>query len=154
MARKVVSPDGTRWRVGRRWLSRRPRWRGRKKKEKGSGDGFDLFDLLDLDIPVIGGVIAAVAIAVALVALVVLAVTLVLPAVILLIEVVAIALIAGVGLAARVLLRRPWTVQAVNTGTGDLHVWNVVGWRSSGGLVDRVADALTRGDAPQTAAGP
>jgi hypothetical protein len=154
MARKVVSADGTHWSVGRRWLRRRPRWRGKKrKKEKESGGGFDdLFvsDLLDLDVPVISGVLTAVAI----VALVVLAVTFVFPAVILLIEVVLLALIAGVGLAARILFRRPWTVEAMNTGTGELHVWNVVGWRSSSGLVDRVADALTRGDSPQTAAGP
>jgi hypothetical protein len=158
MARKVVSADGTHWSVGRRWLPRRPRWRGKKrKKEKESGGGFDdlfVVDLLDLDVPVISGVLAAVAIAVAVVALVVLAVTFVFPAVILLIEVVLLALIAGVGLAARILFRRPWTVEAMNTRTGELHVWNVVGWRSSSGLIGRVADALTRGDSPQTAAGP
>lgn len=157
MARKVVSADGTSWSVGRRWLPRRPRWRGKKRKKgKESSAAFDPFvaDLLDLDVPVIGGVLAAVATAVVIVALVVLAVTFVFPAVILLIEVVLLALIAGVGLAARILFRRPWTVEAMNTGTGELHVWNVVGWRSSGDLVDRVADALTRGDSPQTAAGP
>jgi hypothetical protein len=46
--------------------------------------------------------------------------------------------------AARVVLRRPWTVQAVS-GQARRHVWRVVGWRASGALAGEVAAALRDG---------
>jgi hypothetical protein len=52
------------------------------------------------------------------------------------------------GLVARVLFRRPWTVDAVSPD-GRRYAWPVVGWRASGDVRRRVADQVrATGDAP------
>ena len=44
---------------------------------------------------------------------------------------------------ARVLLRRPWLVEAANES--QTREWKVVGWRRSGQVVREIADAIQLG---------
>lgn len=46
------------------------------------------------------------------------------------------------GALARMLFRRPWTVDAVGP-TGEHHRWEVVGWRKSGAARRFIAERLT-----------
>jgi hypothetical protein len=58
------------------------------------------------------------------------------------------ALVAGVF--ARVVLRRPWMVEARTDG--ERHAWPVVGWRASGARIDELEERLRSGaelDAPR-----
>jgi hypothetical protein len=73
---------------------------------------------------------------------------LVLPGVILVVELLLVWVLVVVGALARVVLRRPWTVAAVNLATGERHSWKVVGWRASGIVVGRAAEALVAGVPP------
>lgn len=63
----VTAPDGTAWRVGRRWTSRSVRWPPRRRRERerdfGDGDGwldFDFPDLCDVGDDFLGGIALAV----------------------------------------------------------------------------------------------
>jgi hypothetical protein len=62
-------------------------------------------------------------------------------------ELVVLVLICLVGIAGRVLFRRPWTVIARSQATGPprRHEWRVVGWRRSTRLINDVIDSLKRG---------
>ncbi|MGH3838172.1 MAG: hypothetical protein ACRDSF_21130 [Pseudonocardiaceae bacterium] len=53
-------------------------------------------------------------------------------------------LLTALGVAGRLLFRRPWTVEAVSD-TGERHRWQVVGSRASRDLVADVANALAHG---------
>lgn len=56
-------------------------------------------------------------------------------------ELLLVLLLAGGGALARVLFRRPWTVDAVGP-SGEHHRWEVVGWRRSGAARRFVAERL------------
>lgn len=56
-------------------------------------------------------------------------------------ELLLVVLLALSGIVARVLFRRPWTVDAVDPDGGHRH-WHVVGWRSSGAARQLVADRI------------
>jgi hypothetical protein len=86
-----------------------------------------------------GGVLA-VAIVAALIVL-----TVLLPFVVILGELVIAILLALLGIAARLLFRRPWTVEALSA-TGDRHRWRVVGLRASREHAADVANALAHGN--------
>jgi hypothetical protein len=133
----VVDPAGHRWVVRRRWVRRRLRWRGK------SGRSFDLMDGSDLaslgaDLPVVGVVFVGIALLLFAVG----AVILVVPAIVFLAELLLIAAVVGVGLAGRMLLGRPWTVEAMKQDTGDAYEWKVRGWRASGELRESIAQQL------------
>jgi hypothetical protein len=49
--------------------------------------------------------------------------------------------------AARVLLGRPWRIEAV-ADDGTLHTWDVVGWDASRAKIDEVATSLASGIVP------
>jgi hypothetical protein len=67
----------------------------------------------------------------------------VVPLLLALLDLLVLLLLLVLGVAARVLLRRPWTVEA---RTGDeVRTWKVVGWQASGALVDDVAERLQAG---------
>ena len=128
MAVRTVSPDGTAWVVRRRWLpgtstdSITTRFGRRFRRVAERSDG------LDVD-PGCGEVLGeGIAAAIALIAIVLL-------------------LLAGAILVARVVLRRPWIVEAVDAD-GDAHRWDVVGWRASGAACTTVAQHLEAGLAP------
>lgn len=96
------------------------------------------------DLPVIGVVLLGVALVLFAVGFVLLVV----PILVFVIEATLIVLIVGVGVAGRVLFRRPWTVEARRGEGGAVHEWKVVGWRASGELVGTVADRLRAGVVP------
>ncbi len=118
-------------RVRRRILHWRPRWRGLRRNVDapepdgdvgGSGGGFSFLDLLD-------DLFAAVLVAIA----VVVVVATVIPAVVFALELLLVALLAGVGIVGRSLLGRPWTVEAVDTDARTVvGSWQVVGFRRAG----------------------
>lgn len=137
----VTAPDGTRWRVRRRWLER-PVWglRLRRRRRSPTADavrdgaeaGFwslpDPSGLLDgADDPLVGivlmvgAVLLAALVAFVLLPLLGLALELAVPLVLL-----------WSGLLGRVFLRRPWTIEAVAVEEPARRVaFAVVGWRRS-----------------------
>ncbi len=129
-ALKVTEPDGTRWRVGRRWLPWRPR--PRNTMDWMPLDGTDLASL------VVGLVLAVVLIVV-------------LGIVLLAIELIVALLFVVVVLFLRFVLGRPWTIEAVGEDGRRIRK-QVAGWRDSGDEVQRLADQITRGDANRAVA--
>jgi hypothetical protein len=67
------------------------------------------------------------------------------PLVLVVIELVIALVLTALGIAARVLFRRPWTVEAVS-GAGDRHRWRLVGLRASREHAADVANALAHGN--------
>ena len=84
------------------------------------------------------------ALAVAIVAALIL-LTVLLPFVVVVGELVVAVLLALLGIAGRMLFRRPWIVEAVSE-SGDRHRWRVVGWFRSREFVADVANALAHGN--------
>ena len=128
--------DGREWRVGRRWIPWRWRWRRPVDGVDDLADGAGcLADGLD-------GILGAIALAIALV----LFVLFVLPVLIALVELVLLALLVLLGVAVRILLRRPWIVDANPVGSVGLpRSWKVVGWRRSAEVIQEVATQLQAG---------
>lgn len=135
----VTTPGGTRWRIGRRWLP----WEPRLRKVDETLDLADVPDgcmHLDLDDIFVGiGILLAL----------VLFVLFVVPVLIALAELLLLALLVVAGVLVRVLLRRPWIVDAIRDGTGERHSWKVVGWRRSGELVEALTTQISSGQAPR-----
>lgn len=148
MARRTVTtPRNEQWQVRRLWAPRlqgetlwarfRRRLRRVRRRSDDVGDvagcGLDLVD----DLVVVAAVVA-VGLFVVFFAV---------PLLIAVLDVLVIVLLTVLGVAARVLLRRPWTVEA--TGPDGLRrTWRVVGWRNAGELVDEVANDLAHGHPP------
>lgn len=137
---QVTALDGRTWTVRRRWVPRHAslvrRWWQRKRSRRGDGAGwFDVATGFDLDD------LWWVALAVAAIAfLVILGV----PIVLALLDVVLLLVLTAGGIVARVLLRRPWTVQAT-TADGSVLERQVVGWRRAGDEVRALAHELQHG---------
>lgn len=151
MAVRVVAPDGTAWVVRRRWMPGRDtsslwdRFRRRVRhvgrRARGAGEGLDAAaDGAEL----LGGTVAAL---VAAVAVVLLLVFVVVPLLLALAEVAALLVVAGLILMARVVLRRPWVVEAV-PDAGVVQRWDLVGWQASGAACLAVAQRLEAGILP------
>jgi len=139
LARRVVAPDGTRWTVRRRWVHApvRPRWRGTR-----DADAFNLADLGgDLGD---SGILGAIAAIIAIVVLAAFVAFVLLPLAILLVEVLLFVLLAGLGLFGRVLLRRPWKIEA-RADDGRRTVREVAGWRDSRDAIAQLAADAERG---------
>jgi hypothetical protein len=144
--RTVQAPDGRRWVVRRRWAPRlgdETLWARAWRKYRGTihrvfehASGGCVDDLGE-------GIVAL------LIGLVVLALLIfvVFPLVVVVVDLVILVLITLVGLAARVVFRRPWTVQA-RGDDGTVHRWKVVGWRASRQHRDDIADQLAAGLTP------
>jgi hypothetical protein len=119
-----------------------------------AGDTLDVLSngcLFDLDdIPVIGMVLLAVALAVIAVGLVVFGVFVVVPFLLALIDLLVIGIVALVGLLGRLVLRRPWTIEA-RADDGTVLTWNVVGWRPGRERRDEIAALLASGVVPPDA---
>jgi hypothetical protein len=138
----VTAFDGRPWRVGRRWLP----WRwGLRRPVR------DLDNLPDPDAAgclgdAIGEALEAFFVAILAIVAIVLFVVFVVPVLIALIEVVLLLLLVLAGVAARVVLRRPWIVDArVRGDVGVPLSWKVVGWRRSGEVIQEVATQLAAG---------
>ncbi len=149
---QVIDPRGRSWTVGIRWLPRRPRRpervkpaprersRARSRGERGDGNGsranwLHLGELADAP--------GLVALALCAVVAVVLWFTLV-PLAILVLDVLFLVVVSAGGIASRVLLRRPWIVDA--RADGRAHEWNVVGYRNARREVHRVAALIAEGE--------
>lgn len=133
MRRRIVAPDGTQWRVGRRWLPDRPRLRRRGRKDRDfdavetGADAGDLFDL---------GIFALFAVALLVVTVVLF------PLVVLILEIVLVVLLAIAGLVGRTVGGRPWVVRARAKDGGVQQTWEVKGFRASGARRDEIAERL------------
>jgi hypothetical protein len=148
MGRTVSSPDGNRWYVRRVWLPWRPKWRGRRRDiDPTDADGLQLASGCAPD--ALDDVLAILAV----VAFVLLFVLFVWPVLVALVEVVLLAVLVLLGGMARIVLRRPWVVEATPaTGSGRFR-WKVVGWRRSGEVVEELAGQLAAGQ-PLRVSGP
>jgi hypothetical protein len=136
-AKRVTAPDGTTWRVGRRWLPKKPVLWG--KRPSGSDMYFPDIGLDDAD-----GVFAAVLVVIAVIAVLILLFTVVFPIIVLGIELLLVVVLLVGGIAARLLFRRPWTIRARAQDGREL-TWRAVGFRRSGRVRDDVAAALVLG---------
>ena len=134
--RSVTGPDGTRWRVRRRWVKYHLRWRG-------PGNAIDFMDgselaALGAELPLIGVVFLVIAIVLFAIA----AVVFIIPALVFFAEVLVVVALVVIGVGGRVLLGRPWTVEAAADGDERSYEWHTSGWRASGELRDTVARQL------------
>lgn len=132
-ARVVTAPDGRTWKVRRRWVHRSVSWRGGRDLPDVPG-----LDLLDDEF----GILAAIGIIITAIVVAALAVFFVIPAVIFAVELLFVLVVVVLAAVARILLRRPWTVEARVAGTNEGREWKVVGWRASGELVETVANRV------------
>lgn len=128
------APDGRRWKVRRRWISRR-------LNLKRLSDALDIADAGGFasgffdEVPVIGAALAAVAIAI----FVFFGLAFVIELVIVL------ALLAAV-IIARFVLRMPWVVEAsTDDPPKETRFWHVVGWRRTNEVMAQIAQALESG---------
>lgn len=93
---------------------------------------------LGADLPVVGVVFLAIGLLLFGIATVVLVV----PAVVFVAELLLIAAFVGLGLLGRVLLGRPWTVEAREQGADHVYEWKLRGWRASGELLESIVQQL------------
>jgi hypothetical protein len=143
--RIVTAPDGQRWRVRRRWLNRpapRPwtRWR-RRRTRNDDGEvvaGWGLEALMG-GVDSLAGLVVIVA-AIAVLVLLVIALLFVLG---IAFELVLLAAVLASGLFGRVVLRRPWTIEAVGVDDPTRRsVFAVTGWRRSRRALATLAAAM------------
>lgn len=157
MGTKVSTLDGT-WVVRRRWAPRilgratpmervrrfLPGERKRRRQEAGKPER-SVTDNLDFTPDVSSGCLDVdelILFVLAVVALV-LAVMFVVPLLVALGELLIVVVFALLGGVAKVVFRRPWTVEAISPH-GERHDYRIVGWRRSGAAVDVIADRVTR----------
>lgn len=135
----------------RRWLPQmgartaweRARRRGRRSTEGASTAGdVSLFSALLIQ----DGAVLLRWVVIAVVATVLLFMTTFL----LVVELAILALLVLAAIGSRVLLKRPWTVEAVSAA-GDRLTWNVVGWRASVARRDAVVEMIRAGITPSPA---
>jgi hypothetical protein len=142
----ITSPDGDRWQVRRRWLDRGlPKLgkgfrRGREEAEdSGFLDGAFGFEGLA------GTAVALVAIAVAVAVVVVL-----LPLIGVALELVLLILLFTSGLFGRIVLRRPWTVEAIDLDDGERSVaFAVKGFGEAGRAAEELAVTISASGPPR-----
>jgi hypothetical protein len=131
VADSVVDPDGTRWVVRRRWVPRlgqetvwgRFHRRFRQARERTA-------DVADADPGCFEAFAEGIVAVLVVIAVVVFLVFVGLPALFALLDLVVVLLLAVVGVVARVLFRRPWTIEATPSAGRPLQ-WRVTGWRAS-----------------------
>lgn len=147
---RVTTPDGTDWVVRRRWVPQRERSvvlrslerRRLLQSERRRGDGW----YHSLDLPAFGDELAAAAIVVAGVALLVVMLLFGWTLVLVGVSVVWIVLGTIVGTLARVVLRRPWWVEA--RSATERRDWYVRGFKAAGAHRDEIARQFRHGQNP------
>jgi hypothetical protein len=133
---KVHSPDGRQWRIGRRWLPRRPRL--------GRVDTPDLGgNLPDLDFGDDLGILGTILVAVVAVILAVFLALVLFNVIAIAIELTLVIVLLVAGVIGRVVFRRPWHVVA-RCGEQSFS-WRVVGWLRSRRVIADVAGQLAAG---------
>jgi hypothetical protein len=148
--RRITAPDGTAWRIGRRWLPERKRLRRRRDNDEensdrgrsGSSDSwwrnidFGTADADDVVVVILG--------IVAVIAAILLFATVLVPILVVGLEILLVIVLFLGGLAGRLLFRRPWTIRA-RAADGRELTWRAVGFRRSGRVRDEIAGALALG---------
>ena len=130
--RKAIAPDGSKWKLGRRWFPRRDGWDGVETGDLPFPDLGDADDILGAILLAVFAVIAVVFLALLLFNVVVLAIELTI-------------LILGllIGLFSRVVLRKPWTVFAISGP--NVEERHIVGWRASRRAIDELVGEIESG---------
>lgn len=141
----VTSPTGVTWTVRRRWLPHRegigPRARWRRHRERGGSDWASGIDALDF-----GSDLAGIAIVLGLIVLILVLLFFGWPLVLIGIDLAWLLLVGIFGTIGRVVLRRPWRVEA--RSDGERRDWFVQGLRQSGRHRDEIARQLRHGQNP------
>jgi hypothetical protein len=141
----VTAPNGNHWQVRRRWMDRSlPNLRDRfreSREEMALEGGLDALSGVDaFDSP-------WVAIAVAVGALLLFIVLL--PLIGIALELIVLLVLLWSGIVGRVVLRRPWIVQAINLDDAEQStIFAVKGWRRSGQAIEELAKAIATSGAP------
>jgi hypothetical protein len=147
----VTSPDGDRWRVKRRWTNRSlPDVRRRFTDNDDGGSAVEtgmegLFSGLD----------ESIVLSIAMAVLLVLFVLVLWPLLGIAFELVLLFVVLSSGIVGRVLLRRPWIVEATNLDHPERSTtFGVKGWRRSGQAIEELARTIpATGLPPKLAAG-
>ena len=143
--RRVETPSGVVWRVGRSWLER-----GWPRIFKRVVTGWDAGDVLRLQGPVWGFDVEGWM--VALVALV-FVIFVVVPLVLFGIELIVAGIVIAFGINAHMVFGRPWLVVAKPEEPGGRAIaWSVCGWRRSAKVIDDISGALKAGREPEPVA--
>jgi hypothetical protein len=152
----VTGPDGRPWVVRRRWVPRlgndtpwqrfHRRFRSTMERGRKLSDAGDVASDFGCGIDLLEGLVVAVLLLLLLVFLLMVA----LPLLLALLDLLVLLLLALVGVAARVVFRRPWVVEAAHAGPPVESVlrWNVVGWRLSAERCQEIAASLQAGIVP------
>jgi hypothetical protein len=141
----VTSPDGRSWKVRRRWVEG-PKLGLRKRLRLGRDEvkGWDALDGLFVADFIGGFGTIGLAIGIGIVVLILL------PILGIAIELVVLLLVFGYGLFARVVLRRPWIVEAVDVEDGEERVaFAVEGWRNSSAALRDLRTAIAAAGPPE-----
>jgi len=141
----VKAADGSRWRVGRRWLDRPPpnlRRLWRKNREEASEvNWLDAGWWIDGD-SILVGIAAAVVLALVIFVL--------LPLLGVALELIALLFLLTSGAIGRVVLRRPWIVEVQKVGDPEERVaFAVKGWRDSSAALRELRTALATTGPPE-----
>jgi hypothetical protein len=141
----ITSPDGRRWKVRRRWVERPvPSLRERFRRSRKEVDGEGIFDGMLVADAVEGWGAIGVAIAVGVLILVLL------PVLGVALELAALLLVLAYGLFARVVLRRPWIVDAVDLADPEERAaFAVKGWRDSSAALRELRAAIAASGPPE-----
>lgn len=142
---RITAPDGAEWAVGRRWMTREVRrswkWRRGASGDLIAGGNFPGSDWAGDSL----GSAVLILLGVIIVALVLV------PLLLFGIELIVVGCVLAASVAGRVLLGRPWTVEARTLGPAGSDrslEWSVPGWRRSGKVIDAIAEDLTAGREP------
>jgi hypothetical protein len=120
----------------------RRRFRSMGRHAGGLGEGADVAGgCIDLE---------ALLIAVVVIAVILLAIFFVIPLLLTLVDLVVVLLLTLLGFVAKIVFRRPWTLEA-RSDDGTVYRWKVVGWRASGQRRDEIAQMLSAGITPPDA---
>jgi hypothetical protein len=150
----VRAPDGSRWRVGKRWIERRPP--RLHKRLSGGLDGGEKGSLI-WDGANIADAIGSIWGAGGLIVFAVVVIVVVLPILGLAIELVLLLLFLFFGLVARLCFGRPWIVEAAPIGAGRDHeeretvVRRPSGWRASGEAIAQMRNEIEVSGRPAAA---
>ena len=145
MTAPLAIEPGRPWVVKRRWIPRLGSetlwhrfWRRSLRTRRRTGD------LIDADPGCLGALGDGFLAAIALIVVVLIAVFVVIPLLVALVDVLILVVLALIALAARVLFRRPWIIDA-RDGSGTVLRWRVIGWRASGEQVAVIRELLAQG---------
>lgn len=150
----VVSPDGDRWQVRRRWLNRplpklRRVWREDRNEDGALGIALEG----GLDVLGTGGA-ESIPLAIAAGVGVALLVFFLLPLIGVAIEFAVVLALLSSGIVGRLLLRRPWAIEAVNAEHPERSAtFAVKGWRRSRRVMKELRETIQTSGLPQQLSG-